>query len=240
MIKNNQKILAIIPARGGSKGIPRKNIRLLAGKPLIAYSIETALKSKYIDRVVVSTEDEEIAEISREWSAEVIKRPKELARDDTPTTDVIIHVLDSLRKEEKYIPDVVALLQPTSPLRTNKDIDDSIEFFLNCQNCLSLISVTEFDHSPFWAMKVENNFLKPIFSEKYFRMRRQELPKAYRPNGAIFIAPPKVLYKYRTFYTPKTLAYVMPPEKSIDIDTEFDFLLAEFLINKSKFGDKGD
>jgi len=228
----NKKILAIIPARGGSKEVPKKNIRLLAGKPLIAHSIEQAKKSKYISRVIVSTEDEKIFKIAREWSAEVIKRPQELAKDDAPTIDVIIHVLDSLRKEEKYIPDVVVLLQPTSPLRTSKDIDDAIELFLNCQNCLSLVSVTEFDHPPFWAMKIENKFLVSMFGGEYFRMRRQELPKAYRPNGAIFIAPPKVLYEYRTFYTPKTLAYIMPPERSIDIDTEFDFLLAEFLIRR--------
>ena len=224
------EVLAIIPARGGSKGVPKKNIRLLAGKPLIAYSIEQAKESKYISRAIVSTENEEIAEIAREWNAEVIKRPKELARDDTPTIDVIIHVLDSLRKEEKYISDIVVLLQPTSPLRTSKDIDNAIELFLNNQNCLSLVSVTEFDHPPFWAMEIEENLLKPIFGEEYFRMRRQELPKAYRPNGAIFISTPRVLYEYKTFYTPKTIAYVMPPERSVDIDTEFDFLLAEFLI----------
>ena len=121
-------------------------------------------------------------------------------------------------------------MQPTSPLRTSKDIDSAIELFLNNQNCLSLVSVTEFDHPPFWAMKIEENLLKPIFGEEYFRMRRQELPKAYRPNGAIFISTPKVLYEYRTFYTPQTIAYIMPAERSVDIDTEFDFLLAELLM----------
>ncbi len=229
------EILAIIPARGGSKGVPRKNIRLLVGKPLIAYSIEAALKSRYIDRVVVSTEDEEIAETARRWGAEVIRRPKKLARDDTPTIDVIIHVLDYLRKEEKYIPDIVVLLQPTSPLRTREDIDNAIEHFLNNQDCLSLVSVTEFEHPPWWALKIENGYLSPIFNEEYIRMRRQDLPKAYKPNGAIFISTPKVLYEYKTFYTPKTIAYIMPPERSIDIDTEFDFLIAEFLIKK-KYG----
>lgn len=224
------EILAIIPARGGSKGVPKKNIRPLAGKPLIAYSIEQAKESKYISRVIVSTESEEIAEVARKWGAEVIKRPEELARDETPTIDVIIHVLDYLKKEEKYIPNIVVLLQPTSPLRTSEDIDGAIELFLNAQDCLSLVSVTEFDHPPFWAMKIEDNFLKPLFCEKYFRMRRQDLPKAYKPNGAVFISTPRVLYEYRTFYTPKTIAYVMPPERSIDIDTEFDFLLAEFLL----------
>lgn len=231
------EVLAIIPARGGSKGIPRKNIRLLAGRPLIAHTIDQAKRSKYISRIIVSTDDEDIAKIARKWGAEVIKRPSELAKDKTPTIEVILHVLDFLRKEEKYTPDVIVLLQPTSPLRASKDIDNSIELFLNCQNCLSLVSVTEFDHPPFWAMKIEDKFLKPLFDRKYFKVRRQELPRAYRPNGAIFIATPEVLYKYKTFYTPKTIAYVMPLERSIDIDTEFDFLLAEFLVSKLKFGD---
>lgn len=228
-------ILGVIPARGGSKGVPKKNIRPLAGKPLIAYSTEQAKRSKYISRVVVSTESEEIAEVARKWGAEVIKRPEELARDETPTIDIIIHVLDYLKKEENYTPDTVVLLQPTSPLRTSEDIDNAIGLFLNAQDCLSLVSVTEFDHPPFWAMKIEDNFLKPIFDKKYFRMRRQELPKAYRPNGAIFISTPRVLYEYRTFYTPTTIAYIMPPERSVDIDTEFDFLLAEFLIRRQLY-----
>lgn len=232
------EVLAIIPARGGSKGVPKKNIRPLAGKPLIAHSIEQAKESKYISRVIVSTESEEIAEIARGWNAEVIKRPEELARDETPIIDVIMHLLDYLRKEEKYIPDIVVLLQPTSPLRKCKDIDNAIELFLNNQNCLSLISVTEFDHPPFWALKIENGYLSPMFHERYLKIRRQDLPKAYRPNGAIAISTPEVLYRYKTFYTPRTIAYIMSPERSVDIDTEFDFLLAEFLINK--IGDESE
>lgn len=228
------EILAIIPARGGSKGVPRKNIKPLAGKPLIAYSIEQAKRSKYVSRVVVSTEDEEILRVSLKWGAEVIKRPQELAKDDTPTIEVILHVLSVLKEKESYVPDVVVLLQPTSPLRTSEDIDNAIELFLNCQECLSLVSVTEFDHPPVWALKIENNYLSPMFDKEYLNMRRQELPKAYKPNGAIFIATPDTIYKYRTFYTPRTMAYIMPSERSIDIDTEFDFLLAEFLISRIK------
>ena len=230
------EVLGIIPARGGSKGVLRKNIRLLAGKPLIAYTIEAARNSRYITRVVVSTEDEEIFKIAKAWGAEVIRRPLELAKDETPTMEIIIHVLDSL-KSEGYVPDVVVLLQPTSPLRTIDDIDNAIKMFLDCKDCLSLVSVTEFDHPPFWAMKIEGKFLKPMFGEEYFRMRRQDLPRAYRPNGAIFISTPEVLYEYRTFYTPNTIAYIMPPERSVDIDTEFDFLLAEFLIRRQLYAD---
>ena len=179
--------------------VNRKNIRNFHGKPLISYIIETSKKVSSIDKVILSTEDKEIARIARKWKAEVIIRPQELARDDTPMIEVIIHVLDSLKKE-KYSPDVVVLLQPTSPLRTSQDIDGAIKAFLNCPECLSVVSVTEFDHPPLWAMKVEGKFLKPMFGERYLRMRCQELPPAYRPNGAIFVASPQTLLKYKSFY----------------------------------------
>lgn len=224
-------ILAIIPARGGSKEVPKKNIRLLAGKPLVVYSIEQAKKSKYIYRIVVSTEDEEIAKIARKWNVEVIKRPQELARDDTPMVDVVIHTLEVL-KEEKYIPDIIVLLQPTSPLRTHEDIDNAIQRFLETKDCSALVSITEFDHPPLWALKIDDNVLKPVFGKKYLKMRRQELSKLYRPNGAIFIIYPQVLYSERTFYPEKTTYYIMPPERSIDIDTEFDFIIAEKLMTE--------
>ena len=140
------KIIAIIPARGGSKGISRKNIKSLAGKPLIAYSIEAALKSKYINSVVVSTEDEEIAKISEKCGAEVIERPEELAKDEKPTIDVIFQVLEILRMKN-HTPDIVVLLQPTSPLRDTEDIDNAIELFLN-GGCESVVSVCEVEHPP--------------------------------------------------------------------------------------------
>jgi len=230
----NKKIIAIIPARGGSKRVPRKNIRILAGKPLIAYTIEGAKNSKYISRILVSTEDKKISQISRKMGAEVIARPKKLTKDTTPTIDVILHALNFLKGKEGYVPELVVLLQPTSPFRTSEDIDKSIELFMNTSNCLSLISVTEFENPPFWALKVEKNSLKPVFGKKYFRMRHQDLLKTYRPNGAIFIAKPETLYKYKTFYTSKSIAYFMPVERSVDIDTEFDFLFAKFLITHKR------
>lgn len=233
-MKEKAKIITIIPARGGSKGIPRKNLRLLARKPLIAYSIETALKSKWIDRVIVSTEDEEIAEISREDGAEIIERPKEMARDDSPTIDAIFHALEVL-KVENYEPDITILLQPTSPLRTAKDIDNAIELFLN-NDGESVVSVCEVEHTPYWSFKIEDKCLKPIFEEKYLRMRRQELPKVYIPNGAIYISTPENLRKYNGFYCSMTVPYVMPPERSIDIDREIDFMLAELLMRKYGVG----
>ncbi|ABR56003.1 acylneuraminate cytidylyltransferase [Methanococcus aeolicus Nankai-3] len=226
------KILALIPARGGSKGLPRKNIKPLLGKPLIAWTIEQAKNSKYVDKVVVSTDDEEIAEISRKYGAEVpFLRPKELARDDSPTIDTIMHATNWF-EERGEIFDIIVLLQPTSPLKTTEDIDNAIELFLNNKNALSLVSVKENEHPPFWSFKIENDYIKPLFGNEYINKRRQELPKCHIPNGAIFISYIKVLKEYRTFYTPKTISYIMPPERSVDIDNEFDFLLAEFILKK--------
>jgi len=233
------EVLAVIPARGGSKGIPRKNIRSLNGKPLIAYTIEEAKKSKYISRVIVSTEDDEIAKVSNKYGAEIIKRPLELAKDDTPTIDVVLHILDDL-KNKNIEPDIVVLLQPTSPLRTSQDIDNAIKLFME-HDCDSVVSVCEVKHSPYWSFKIENGYLKPIFGEKYLKKRRQELPKAYLPNGALFIATPNVLREYKNFYCKRTIPYIMPTERSIDIDNEVDFLLAELLIKKREVsnGDLG-
>ncbi len=224
------KIIAIIPARGGSKEIPRKNIRLMSGKPLIALSIEAALKSKCIDRVVVSTEDKEIAEISREYGAEIIERPKELAKDESSTIDAILHALEVL-KAENYNPDIIILLQPTSPLRNAEDIDSAIELFLN-SDCESVVSVREVGHSPYWCFEIEDGYLKSLFGDEYLRMRRQELEKVYMPNGAIYISTPENLRKYKGFYCLRTIPYIMPPERSIDIDNEIDLMLAELLMKR--------
>jgi len=232
------KILAIIPARGGSKGIPRKNIRLLAGKPLIAYSIEAALKSKYISRVIVSTEDEEIAEVAKIYGAEVIKRPEKLAKDKSPTIDVIKHVLETLEDNEKYAPNIIVLLQPTSPLRSTEDIDNAIKLFLK-KDCESVVGVCEDIHL-YWSFKIEDGYLKPVFGKKYLKIRRQELPRIYVPNGAIFVSTPRTLNRYESFYCDKTVPYVMPPERSVDIDNEEDFILAGILMRKLNRGIQDD
>jgi CMP-N-acetylneuraminic acid synthetase len=230
MIKENIKCLAIIPARGGSKGLPRKNIKPLLGKPLVAWTIEQAKKSKYIDRIVVSTEDMEIAEIAKEYGAEIIERPEELAKDESPTIDAIFHALEVL-KAENYNLDIIILLQPTSPLRKAEDIDNAMELFFNSV-CEAVVSVCEVEHSPYWSFKIEDNYLKLFFGDKYWKMRRQDLPKVYVPNGAIYISTPENLRKYKSFYCFKTIPYIMPPERSVDIDKEIDFMLAELLMRK--------
>ena len=225
----NPEILSIIPARGGSKGIPKKNIKPLLGKPLIAWTIEAAKKSKYVDRIIVSTENEEIAEISKGYGAEVpFLRPEELAKDESPTIDAIFHALEVL-KEEKYNPDIVILLQPTSPLRNAKDIDSAIELFLNA-DCESVMSVCEVEHSPYWCFEIEGGYLKSLFGDEYRGLRRQDLEGVYMPNGAIYISIPQTLYKYKSFYCSHTIPYIMPIRRSVDIDNEVDFMLAESLI----------
>ena len=226
---NGKTILGIIPARGGSKGIPRKNIKLLAGKPLIAWTIEEAKKSKYIDRLILSSEDEEIISVAKQWGCEVpFVRPKELAQDDTPGIAPVLHAVESL--QEKY--DFVCLLQPTSPLREVDDIDGCIEKCVSTK-ALSSISVTEVDKHPFWMYKLKaRSKLSPLFPEKSLMARRQELPKIYMPNGAIYFANIHHLTKTKSFFTKGTIAHIMQENNSIDIDTKLDFELCEFFLTK--------
>ena len=221
-------IVAIIPARGGSKGVPRKNLRPLKGKPLICYTIEEAIRSNFIDRVIVTTDDQEIAEISKKAGAEVIIRPPALARDESPVVEAIFHVLENMKAEK---PDIIVLLQPTSPLREVKDIDGAIQLFLERQ-CDSLISVCPAEHSPYWYFNIKDDLLNPLFDEKFLKIRRQDLPPAYRPNGAIYIIYPEILKKNKSFYSNKTMAFVMNAKSSIDIDKEIDFQIAEQLMKK--------
>jgi N-acylneuraminate cytidylyltransferase len=226
---NGKTILAIIPARGGSKGIPHKNIKKLGGKPLIAWTIEEAKKSEYIDRLILSSEDEEIIKIAKEWGCDVpFVRPKELALDGTPGIEPIIHAINNLK--EKY--DYVVLLQPTSPFRGVEDINNCIE---HCETKKSIfcVSVVETDKSPFWMYTLTGcSKLKPLFPEESKCSNRQELPKIYIPNGAIFIASIRHLTKTKSFYTKETVAFIMQATNSIDIDSQSDLEFCEFILSK--------
>lgn len=222
--------LAIIPARGKSKGIPRKNIRDLEGKPLIAYTIDAAQRSESLDRIIVSTDDDEIRRISEGFGAEVIRRPPELGEDRSPTIDTILHVLDALEKDG-YRPDDVMLLQPTSPLRTKTDIANATRLYRD-SGCDSLISVCEMNHPPYWSLGIKGQFLVPIFPKKMQLARRQDLPKSYLPNGAIFISSPTIVKRSRGFYSGRIVPYIMPSERSLDIDSEMDFEIAEYSLRK--------
>jgi CMP-N,N'-diacetyllegionaminic acid synthase len=224
--------LAIIPARGGSKGIPRKNIVSLNGAPLISYTIDAALASSRVSRVVVSSEDEEILDISVSYGADVIKRPLELAGDDTSAEAVIFHCLDTLQKEEHVIPESFALLQPTSPLRTYRHIDEAAKFFKE-NSSQAVISVFESTYHPLKSLKIdEHGFLTGIINNEYVCIPRQQLPKAYTPNGAIYITTTEIFRKYRMLLPPETVPYFMPKSDSIDVDDMDDLNYVAFLMKK--------
>jgi len=230
-------IVGIIPARGGSKGILKKNIIKLNNKPLIYYSISEAKKSKLLSSVVVSTENKEIANISKKYNAHVIKRPKKLATDISQTIDVLKHAVKVFEKIDDLQIDFVVVLQPTSPLRTAKDIDGAISKFLKTK-CDSLISVTESSHSPYFTYKLKNNFLTPILKMPTKSTRRQDMPKTYQINGAIYIANRKLIMKKNTIFGKKILAYVMSAEKSVDIDSPLDLIVLKYLLKSRKKIDK--
>jgi len=230
-VKKIKNILGFIPARSGSKGISRKNVRFVDGKPLIFYTINEALKSKFLSRVVVSTDSRIIAALAAKYGAKVIKRPKELARDDTPTSPVILHALQELEKEG-YKPDLIVILQPTSPFRKSYHIDEAVELFLK-SDCDFVVSVCEAKITPFWCFTAEKNYLKPLLKHNLSGKRRQDLPRTYVLNGAIFIYTPDKLFKNNlNYFNGKTLPYFMKPEESIDIDDELDLILARELMRK--------
>ncbi len=232
-MKDNKKILAIIPARGGSKGLPKKNILELCGKPLIAWTIENALVSRYIDQIVVSTENQEIAEISKQYGAQVVERPQELARDDSPTIDAIIQVINWFEKRREYF-DIIILLEPTSPLRKEKDIDNAIELFSeNIDKADSLISVGEVHlENPHITKKIENGYLRPLIEIGKNVHQRQQLPKVFFPYGVIYLALTSALTEYKTFYQERTIPYFIERWQNYEIDDIYDFICIESILRK--------
>ena len=218
--------IALIPARGGSKGIPRKNIKLFNSKPLIYWSIKAAFESEFIDRVVVSTEDEEIAEIAKIYSAEVpFLRPKEFAMDESSGMDPVIHALEEL-------PDVkdIILLQPTSPLRQSVHINDIFKFRKKF-NANSAVSIS-LSKKPI-IYKLNNKFqIKPT-SEKIKPLPRQKLTDLYNLNGALYLSTRDSILQNKSFISNTTVGYIMPEKFSIDIDTQLDWDFAEYLMKKS-------
>ena len=225
---NDCSVLAIIPARIGSKGLPRKNILPLAGKPLITWAIDAAKASKYIDRFIISTDSFEIADEAKSNDCDVpFMRPTELATDTASSNDVFLHALENL--EEPY--DILLILQPTSPLRTSVDIDSSLELMIE-KNAPSVVSVCK-SHKPiYWNYTLEQDgTIKPIYPSKKIVSNRQEFPATYIPNGAVYIIQVEYFKNVKTFYTSSTIAYIMPAERSIDIDSQLDFNYAELLLN---------
>ena len=232
------KIIAVIPARGGSKGIKNKNIRIIAGHPLIAYSIKAGLSVKRVDRVICTTDSPEIAEIAKNYGAEVpFLRPKKLALDDTPDYPVFKHLLDYL-KEEKYIPDIVLHLRPTSPVRFKQDIEKAIKIFINTSGADSLRTVCKSPLTPYKMWRKKGKYLKPILSLRSVRepynMPRQKLPIVYWQTGYLDIFRYQSFRKYRSMTGKKILGYEISSEYAVDIDKEEDLERAEYLVKNTK------
>ncbi|MXV39003.1 acylneuraminate cytidylyltransferase family protein [Flavobacteriaceae bacterium Ap0902] len=224
-------MLAIIPARGGSKGLPRKNIKLLNGKPLIAYTIEAALAAKYINRVIVNTDNGEIGEIALKFGAEVpFMRSKELASDTAKSIDVLKDAIERLEKSSDKTIEEFVVLQPTSPLRAAQHIDGAIELFQK-KKADSVISYCQEEHPIFWHKYLdEEGKFEDIFG-KTLLQNRQEIRPSYYANGAIYIFNKNLIYK-NTYYTENSYAYIMDKKSSIDIDTIDDFEYCEYLITR--------
>jgi CMP-N,N'-diacetyllegionaminic acid synthase len=223
-------ILCLIPARSGSKGIKDKNIKLLNGKPLIAWTIEQAIKSKYKMKIVVSTDSEKYAKVAKEWGAEVpFIRPKEISQDLSTDIEFIKHAIEWLDKNEKYKPDIIIQLRPTSPLRKVEDIDKTLDIFIENYNKYdSLRSVYEIDKTPFKMYQINDNKLKPLlpkFEEikEPFNCCRQIFPKTYLHNGYIDIMNPKLLNN-NIISGNNIYPYIMSPSDNIDLDTDNDWV----------------
>ena len=217
-------VLAVIPARGGSKGLPRKNLAELGGKPLIAWTIEAALSSSFVDRVVVSSDSQEIIDVARELGADVpFVRPSHLARDDTPTWDTLVHALEQVPSF-----DLVVLLQPTSPLRTTADIDAATQ--MSVERGSPVVGVSVASKPPEWLYYAsEQGTLEPVLPRQSAVRRRQEARPALAINGAIYVASAQRLLDNKGFIGPDTLAYEMPAHRSVDIDNELDLSLAALI-----------
>lgn len=228
------RILGLIPARGGSKGVPRKNVKLLSNKPLIQYTTDVALKSKFLKKVIVSSDDDEIISLSKELGVEVpFKRSSNLANDSSPTLPVILDALKYFESKGEFF-DAVCLLQVTSPFRTVDFLDNALKKFIS-SNSDSLISVQEVPHeyNPHWTFELnENNYLKIATGEEKIIPRRQELPKAFHRDGSIYITKVSVLKEENSLFGSKISHIVSPKELYVNIDTTEDWNKAEEIVKK--------
>ncbi len=230
---NGKSILAIIPARGGSKRLPRKNVIDLAGKPLIAWTIEAALGCSFIDEVIVTTDDVEIAEVSKRYGASVpFMRPAIFASDTATSFDTIKHAIDFYRDNFSKKFDLIVLLQPTSPLRSAHNIYEAIEL-LEEKSADAVVSVCETDHSPLWMNTLPNDLsMNNFLRDDVKNIRSQDLPRNYRLNGAIYICQADRLVVEKSFIIFNNIfAYIMNKDTSVDIDDSFDLKVANFLFH---------
>lgn len=227
MIKFKNSI-AIIPARGGSKGIPRKNLSLLAGKPLISHIIGTAQLAKTVDRIVVSTDDNEIAKVSRKFGAEVVMRPTDLSDDKASSESALIHVLDVLEKNENYKPDLIIFLQCTSPLTLPEDIDGTVRTLID-SNADSALAVTPF-HYFLWGQN-NDGYGVGINHDKNVRLLRQQNNQQYLETGAVYVMRQSEFKKTKHRFFGKTVIHIIPPERCLEIDEPVDLRIAEILLD---------
>ncbi|NUW68976.1 acylneuraminate cytidylyltransferase family protein [Vibrio coralliilyticus] len=221
-------LLVIIPARGGSKGLPRKNILELAGKPLLAWTIEECLKCHFPIKVIVSSDDNEILEVAKSYGAETLKRPSVLASDTALSIPVMLHAVEALGSESENYP-YIALMQPTSPLRRAKHIIEAYEKLLT-EGASSVISVVEQKNNPLKSFIIRDGCLRGISNDEYPFMRRQDLPPTFAANGAIYITAQEELCKSKSLMSSRVVAYEMNEIDSIDIDSSEDFESAEQII----------
>lgn len=232
-MSHRHDILAIIPARGGSKGLPGKNIRPLLGKPLLTWTIEAALHCPRLDRVILSSDNAEIIAIAREAGCEApFVRPAPLATDGASAMAVVWHVCNTLEKHYGW----VVWLQPTSPLRTSDDIAACLALCLE-GGAPAAVSMTPVAKPPHWMVTLDQaGHPHPLLGDEWHNSQRQETPPVYLPNGAVYVANIAWLAKTGTFLTPESAVYLMPPERSIDIDTATDFRLAEIFLEERQYG----
>jgi len=243
IVINNKSVLALIPARGGSKGLRRKNVLPLAGKPLIAWSIEAAHGSKYIDKCIVSTDDNEIMDVAKSYNCNVpFIRPKKFALDETPSFEVIAHAVKYLNnKKSKF--DYIILLEPTSPLRNSNDIDSALEKLdFNRDIADSIVGVSEVvDAHPVFDVRINNTGLIEPYALKNFALfRRQEIETLYFFEGSVYVSDIQVLLKEKSFYHDRTLPFVVPRWKSLEIDEIIDLLTAETVLKNLSLIKKGN
>lgn len=232
-----RKVLAIIPARGGSKGIPGKNVRLLAGKPLIAHTIAVAKAASLVNRVVVSTDDNEIAAVAGNAGAEVLRRPAEISGDDAPSEAALLHVIEQLKLTENYFPDIVVFLQCTSPLTTFEDIDGAVSALIR-EKADSIFSAMRFYHF-LWRLQPGEGAVG-INHDKKTRPMRQNREPQFLENGAIYAFHADGFVQSRHRFFGNTAIYVMPVERTLEIDEPHDFELAEIAILRQPASGPGD
>jgi CMP-N-acetylneuraminic acid synthetase len=228
------KILCVIPARGGSKGVPGKNIRIIGGKPLIAHSIAHAKGSKLIDRTIVSTDDTKIARAAKKFGAELpFIRPRSLATDNSSTIDVLLHAMEWMEKKEKYDFDILLLLHATTPFRSPIDIDNCIKLLFKTK-ADNVFSVTEAHRNPYFNMVETGTDGRVSLSKKGRFVTRQSAPKVFDMNSSIYVWWKDVLKRERSVFTSNTRIYEMPKERSLDIDDMYDFSIARCLCKGMK------